>query len=391
MVMSRWITWGSHTSLVIPPAAAAPAPPVDMSSAPDGATATTTLAGATNLTHTSPPPKSPILPDDDDEDDQWMDEDDNDEEEARNKRKKKKYTFPTLVDELEDDFPSIPGNTTWRERNPEKPVIAVRDRSRRVTIGPEKRATMKKNKLLKQQKMKDLVKDITDLNAERNLAAVQLGRDHGFKTIYLIGRAYKDRLPLVEIRRQLPLHEELRNISPRLASKLKADLITHRLKKRRGARSTNKAVSNDAQWTVNRIANKMNDLLERCGMYSFAIFSKGHIQDTTNPFLVHAGDSLDFLHEVMNIDPLDFMAKFEQWTCVREKGTTGVHTLESMRIYCTAKIRNTLCFVSGKEKATMNYENYLNVVVLGYEVKLMALQAMPDILIQYILNILKIY
>jgi hypothetical protein len=55
-------------------------------------------------------------------------------------------------------------------------------------------------------------------------------------------------------------------------------------------------------------------------MYGFAIFSKGHIQDLTEPYMMQSAGSLDFFREVLRLDPLDVIAKFEQWCCAREKG-----------------------------------------------------------------------
>jgi hypothetical protein len=55
-------------------------------------------------------------------------------------------------------------------------------------------------------------------------------------------------------------------------------------------------------------------------MYGFAIFSKGYIQDLTKPYMMQSAGSLDFFREVLRLDPLDVIAKCEQWCCAREKG-----------------------------------------------------------------------
>jgi hypothetical protein len=55
-------------------------------------------------------------------------------------------------------------------------------------------------------------------------------------------------------------------------------------------------------------------------MYGFAIFSKGHIQDLAQPYLMQSAGALDFFREVLKLDPLDVLAMFEQWCCAREKG-----------------------------------------------------------------------
>ncbi|KAJ7822203.1 hypothetical protein B0H14DRAFT_3470961 [Mycena olivaceomarginata] len=115
-----------------------------------------------------------------------------------------------------------------------------------------------------------------------------------------------------------------------------------------------------------RIASEIDNLYECSGMYGFAIFSKGHIQDLTEPYMMQSAGSLDFFREVLRLDPLDVIAKFEQWCCAREKRFTGVDTLGSMRAEVTKMIKTGLVFASRRQKCAMNYECYIKAVVLGY-------------------------
>lgn len=126
--------------------------------------------------------------------------------------------------------------------------------------------------------------------------------------------------------------------------KLIEDLDKHKASKSRGARLTNKAVAQEAVNTVKKIGLEVSvysahclcpelinfqieNLYERSGMYGFALFSKGHIHDKTMPFVVQSKGAANFLRESLGVDPMDALAKFEQWCCARDGGTFNHHNL----------------------------------------------------------------
>ena len=76
----------------------------------------------------------------------------------------------------------------------------------------------------------------------------------------------------------------------------------------------------------------MENLFERCGMAGLAIFSKGHVQDRSIPWILESAAAGDFLRESLNIEPMDLLAKFEQWCCAREKGTWPVDVSNDHRL-----------------------------------------------------------
>jgi hypothetical protein len=55
-------------------------------------------------------------------------------------------------------------------------------------------------------------------------------------------------------------------------------------------------------------------------MYQFAFITQGHVHDSSIPGWVESENSVNFLSEVLNIDPLDMATKFEQWVCARDWG-----------------------------------------------------------------------
>ncbi|KAF8133145.1 hypothetical protein K438DRAFT_1998246 [Mycena galopus ATCC 62051] len=88
-------------------------------------------------------------------------------------------------------------------------------------------------------------------------------------------------------------------------TKLFKDLEKHREKKAKGARATNKAAAQDAAFTLKTISSEMEGLLERCGMYGVAFFTKGHIHDMTEPAILQTGGAVNFFREAVKMDPVD--------------------------------------------------------------------------------------
>ncbi|KAJ6586798.1 hypothetical protein DFH09DRAFT_1307912 [Mycena vulgaris] len=329
------------------------APPIV--AAPNTDCSATTKANSDTVTSRSEP-----VVHEDDGDDEWQDDQD-DPDDLQDEPNKNTLVSPPKVScpvnpipELDDDddenenhnLPPVPGVTSWRERNPWKPVIPVRQHLKHV-MGPEQRATAKIKAKTVKKRTAALHDDIATLHAERETQAAELAKKHGFKPVL-------DRYDLHELRRCVKINPELRNISPEFAAKLKADLAIHHARTKKGARSSNTAAAVDARYTINRIATEINDLAERSGTYGIALFSKGHVQDLAIPYAVHSWDALDFFQESLNIDPVDLVAMFEQWCCAQKKGEQ-------------AFVIMMVSFLHRKKtKVTMNYERYIKAVIFGY-------------------------
>lgn len=56
-------------------------------------------------------------------------------------------------------------------------------------------------------------------------------------------------------------------------------------------------------------------------MIGFAMFTRGHIHDTTIPMTIQSWGALDFFREILKKDPADVAALFELWAVSRERGT----------------------------------------------------------------------
>ncbi|KAF8181738.1 hypothetical protein K438DRAFT_1601346, partial [Mycena galopus ATCC 62051] len=305
--------------------------------------------------------------------------------------RKGKRPVPYLGECDENELLDIDGCTTWASRNPGKPVLLPRERPKRV-LGPEQRRTLNDRRKNTKGRAAALNADIVELNRERSAKIAELAAKHKFKVPlvkqrvtaasaykkprkpslfraqehYLAkvlnkGRAPKERLTLHQIRRRVPTWHEFQNMSQDFKNQLFKDLEAHRERKATSARASNKAASADATHTLKRIFEEAENLRERTGMYSVAFFSKGHIHDTAVPFIMETGGALDFFRECLKWDPIDIQIRFEQWCCARMKGMS----LSKGLMYRKLMIRTRVHW-KRRTKCAMNYERYIQVIVLGY-------------------------
>jgi len=61
------------------------------------------------------------------------------------------------------------------------------------------------------------------------------------------------------------------------------------------------------------------NLNKRTGILGLALFVKGHVHDSFSSSIVQCNGSADFCLEVLKMDPLDLMVKFEQWSCAKDR------------------------------------------------------------------------
>lgn len=62
------------------------------------------------------------------------------------------------------------------------------------------------------------------------------------------------------------------------------------------------------------------DLFERTGVRAFAMFSRSHIQDMAVPHIVDSDNARAFFQQTFGKSHMQFLMKFEQWSCNVEKG-----------------------------------------------------------------------
>ncbi|KAJ6447704.1 hypothetical protein C8R45DRAFT_1135765 [Mycena sanguinolenta] len=311
-----------------------------------------------------------------------------------------KKRIPCLANADDDEdvaLPEVAGLTTWAKRNPGKPIL--RSKRGKRTIGPEQRRTLNDKAKSKKKRMAELQADLLQHNQARTALVDELAVKHRFKPklvkqwltastvfkkaqkpslyrakLHYLGKvlnqglAKNERLNLHELRKRAINYPDFEKMSREFKDELLEDLEEHRLTKKTGTRATNKAVAQDASHVMKMLDQEIRNLFDRCGMYGFAIFSKGHVQDKTVPYILESAGCSDFIRECLKIEPMDLVAKFEQWCCSRDLGFTGVDTIQSMRKEVTRMVKDGLIMASKRTKCAMNYERYIKVVVLGYGV-----------------------
>ncbi|KAJ6489098.1 hypothetical protein C8R45DRAFT_1097421 [Mycena sanguinolenta] len=134
------------------------------------------------------------------------------------------------------------------------------------------------------------------------------------------GLSKNERLSLHDIRKRALDYPEFENMSREFKEELLKDFEENRLTKKTGTQASNKAVAQDTSHVIKKMDEEIRKLFERCRMYGITIFSKGHIQDKTIPYILESASASDFIRECLKIDQLDLVVRFEQWCCSRELG-----------------------------------------------------------------------
>ncbi|KAJ7674358.1 hypothetical protein B0H17DRAFT_1208060 [Mycena rosella] len=256
------------------------------------------------------------------------------------------------------------GTTTHRSRNRGAAVIPVR-KHRHVEPGVNRRATSAKRGVETLNKMKLLAADLDKLEVEREDHAQALSDKHGmkikevrrrmlsassFKTQHTVslynakmshimcklneGRGLGERYTIPNVKRMVAADPSmLAGFTPEDEKAMVANLEAKRTRKRYRKRANNLAASTDAKAHGRAVdaGGSITGLAERAGMVGFAMFSRGHIHDTTVPVSIQSWGALDFFREVLKKDPTDVATLFELWAVSREQGTTGTDTQLAMQ------------------------------------------------------------
>ncbi|KAJ7501675.1 hypothetical protein B0H11DRAFT_1697364, partial [Mycena galericulata] len=98
-----------------------------------------------------------------------------------------------------------------------------------------------------------------------------------------------------------------------------ADLGAKRERKGRGTRANNIAANVDIKRTMGRLVEELNGMAQRANMVGFAMFSRGHLHDTSTPTTISTGGALDFFRDVLKKEPADVSALFELWAVNQEQ------------------------------------------------------------------------
>ncbi|KAJ7475286.1 hypothetical protein B0H11DRAFT_1918251 [Mycena galericulata] len=295
----------------------------------------------------------------------------------------------------QDELPGL-GASTHRSRNRGKGVIPLRKRKRNAgsaNVRADKTRRCGKGS----SNIQDLLVDLDTWEAEREEHAVELAEKHGVKlkevrrhmmalstfkksckpSLYNAkitaimarlneGRDVGERYLMPEVKKMAVADPSLlEDFSDEEEKKMLKNILANRKLKHHGTRANNLAAAADARRTIANLIHEITALTERAGMVGFAMFSCGHVHDTTVPVTIESLGALDFFREVLKKDPVDVSSLFELWAVQRERGNTGADTLLGMQKECTEMIKTGLITAAGKTKIAMNYDNYIKALVEG--------------------------
>jgi hypothetical protein len=68
----------------------------------------------------------------------------------------------------------------------------------------------------------------------------------------------------------------------------------------------------------------MRNLSERTGVCGLAFFTRSSIHDTAVPTWLDSDDAIAFVSEVLKLEPMEFLGRFEQWAIARNRGMCRV-------------------------------------------------------------------
>ncbi|KAJ6532934.1 hypothetical protein DFH09DRAFT_1092676 [Mycena vulgaris] len=166
---------------------------------------------------------------------------------------------------------------------------------------------------------------------------------------------------LASIREGLSQEEYMRikeEMSTEERERIMKQLAEHRGVQHRGIRATNKAVAMDAMQTAARVGEVLVDLFERTGVRAFTMFTRGTPEDPAVPHIVDSDDARGFFQQVYGKSFLDFLRKFEQWSCTQDTEVKEKNDVGSVRKQIAALILEGLRKIKNNKKVDMDYVNY---------------------------------
>ncbi|KAJ7860639.1 hypothetical protein B0H13DRAFT_2355491 [Mycena leptocephala] len=165
------------------------------------------------------------------------------------------------------------------------------------------------------EKRKALQEDINKFIDTRLKIAEKIAEKHNVRLEHVMGRlmslscfkpAQGNELTWAEAKDRVRTEDEFRKADKKQKAVFRTELEADNLKKMRGTRATNNAAAADGRSTVKRIgeeASRMTALAGRTGMVGFAMFTRSHVHDRTQPAEMESWGGLDFFHDVLKMDP----------------------------------------------------------------------------------------
>ncbi|SJL09499.1 uncharacterized protein ARMOST_12877 [Armillaria ostoyae] len=323
--------------------------------------------------------------------------DDGDEDEDEDVRKE---GVPLVVNTPHWQHASLnhdgPG-TTWAQRNSDHPVLPTQ-----MKRGNASKETRKLQAIQAQKRQRELI-SATD-NAKREIDAIlqrvadqydkkidvikQMAFDqtrhryrrdvslHDAKISWKMKQEKDKLLPgqtpkmLAEIQALVREDVEMANWSKDTQEKMMQRVHEIHAIKAQGARVSNHAAAMDYQKTIDWIEEELTNLAPRTGAMSIALFTRAHVDDVYVPDIFASSGAERFIWDVLHMDPLDLVRKFEQWACSRASTLEERNTMSNLHKEITSKILSGLRFITKKPGTSMSYSRYQTDIIEKYSVEL---------------------
>ncbi|KAJ7239782.1 hypothetical protein B0H12DRAFT_1074942 [Mycena haematopus] len=147
-------------------------------------------------------------------------------------------------------------------------------------------------------------------------------------------------------------------------------LQEHRELSHKGVRATNKAAALDAIGNINRIQDVLMNLYERTGVRGVAMFTRGHPDDPTIPYMVDSDETRKFFEQALGMSEMDVLRKLEYWACTRDKALKTNNHLDTVRKEIAQMVLDGLRKFKNNESLVMEWANYRVDIVHAHGVEL---------------------
>ncbi|KAJ7029054.1 hypothetical protein C8F04DRAFT_1265271 [Mycena alexandri] len=272
---------------------------------------------------------------------------------------------------------------SWRERNPDAPVLVPREKAPLPARTPEGIA-LKMDKKVEKQRYNDDLADFDKLmteTAERLAARYDklpgdVRRALRGKTNLAHERAHNLHNARIwkfaqEYNADLPVGSKLK--APDLAAVMKqqgtfddqteaeeALLLTEyaasRGVKQSGTRLNNAAAARDVTAFVRNMDRELTLLKPRTGAVAFLVIARSSVTDTIKPQTCGTPEALAFFPQVLRTTDSDFALKFDNYGCNME--TIGLHSTYDFLRKDTIKLISDGLFRATGKHLQMKYEDY---------------------------------
>ncbi|KAF6749128.1 hypothetical protein DFP72DRAFT_1073684 [Ephemerocybe angulata] len=240
--------------------------------------------------------------------------------------------------------------STWRERNPDRPVnpssgtgssgtstsriqSAAQRASAKIRAGVTKIKKDALNKDLRDLKLdiEDRVKEVAKRHSAKvllikkllnlrfaytktrkvNLANAKLHRKAAEMNE---GLSRGQRHKRADIQSALKEDPKYQDTSPEFEAELLRDLEEFRELNQTAPRVSNAACALDASLQVEKIQQELEHLHERTGTASLLLLARNSRMDTVVPSLVDTAGAKDFIPEMMGVGPGELLHEFDDWS-----------------------------------------------------------------------------